>query len=368
MIILIDPEAPDFSCYCAGADRSLELRCASVEDLFPRLRESFGTLETVDTTECVLYNGGGMFTAPVTLLTDASLALLEKCVALSPEQNELTLRLVRHLHEALPQAPLLLACETAMFSALPAVASTYAIPLELREKGIRRFGGNGLCHAWACREARRLLPRRTRKVISVCLGDRPDIAAFLDGRAIETTVGFSPVEGVVSAYGCGDIDPTIVFLLQASGMSLQEVTRLLSKESGLSALAEKRCTFSDIMKFWEDGDLALPREVLIYGLKKQIGECAASLGGLDALVFESEDPPLARRLIKEISHALTFMGLEYTGVCGGHPGVYSAPQSPVQVCSLKHDKWVVLLEHAHSFLQKEDGNGYEEAGEVDRSS
>ena len=282
----------------------------------------------------LLPNGGEEIDKPVSLLTDKSLIGMERCIKFLPESNNIIYEAASYLSKKFPDSRHVLFCDTAFFINLPEKASTYAIPYKLREKGIRRYGGYGLCHQWAWEETKRAFGKDVQKVISVYLGNPPNLAAIRNGMPVETTIGFTSVEGIPSLNACGDIDPTVVFQLHAEGMSFERINNLLSRGSGLSCLSNKAS------------------EVLRYHIVRYIGAFISILGGVDALVFTAEGIEETKDFILGICHLLDFLGFESrmrirkttNGV------ILSEDGSKIKGLCLKYDKRKILNEKAVSLI------------------
>jgi acetate kinase len=241
-------------------------------------------------------------------VTPAILAAAQEAVRYSPEHNGLTVALLRQLQGRLPQIAHFLLCDTAFFCGLPAEASSYAVPAELRRRGVRRYGGDGLLHEWTGIRAREIFGPATQRVVSVRLGDRTNAAALAAGRPVDTTIGFTPVEGILSDTCCGDIDSSVVFELQSSGLAWSEINELLSARSGFRALAGRRCGFAELL-CCTGAAMVLARRILRYEVVKSVGAFAALLGGADAVVFSADDPPASGHFIRDICRDLVCLGL-----------------------------------------------------------
>ncbi len=355
MVLLFDPAPPSLQwCKVHGGKLSggtYEFGHQSDE----LVRDHIGGLEAVRTVGYVLHHGGEEIDRPVSLMTRDSLKSLERCMRFQPEYNEVTLKAAEFWMSRLPDVRHLLLCDTAYFAKLPPEASDYAVPGKLREDGIRRYGGFGLCHQWAWEHSELFLGHSVRRVISVYLGDHSNVAAIADGSPVDTTIGFTPVEGILSSGGCGDIDPTIVFELHSTGMSLREITRVLSRESGFTGLLGRECGFTDITPGWDEPAISAVREVLCHSLKKSIGAFLSVLGGVDAVVFLCEDPPQSMRLITALCHSLEFLGADRRPAPEKQGGVWNMvhDRSNVPILCLTYDKWKIIAEAAHNFTLKE---------------
>jgi acetate kinase len=359
MLIMFEPDPPVLRC-CRIDD---QLGPGEVFEFIPRWDENadgnLGNIQDVKGFGYVLSQGGERITRPAGFLSPRSLHLLEEVVPLRPEQNGLSAKAVRYWMERCPKVPHMLFCETAFFVDLPPTASTYAVPYELRGQGIKRYGGYGLCHEWVWEQAQLLLGDFVRSVVSVYLGDHTNVAAIADGKPVETTMGFTPVEGILSAGGCGDIDPTIVFELRTAGMSLEGINRVLSSESGLAGLAGRRCSFLDLMKAQKDPALATAREILQHSIISYIGAFVAVLSRVDAVVFVSEHPRESREFIRSLCQKLGPLGPRFkVAEAGVQPDpILTEVDSPVSVLCLGYNGWTTMAAKFNDLLAKRGKNG-----------
>ena len=174
--------------------------------------------------------------------------------------------------------------DTAFHATLPAAARTYALPREWRDRhGLRRYGFHGLSHRWAARRALELAPGAQR-IVSCHLGAGASLAAIADGRSVDTTMGFTPLEGIVMATRSGSVDPGLLTWLQhTAGMSAHELEDGLSHESGLLGLAGTADMRELLAR--DDADARLALDVYVHRLRAAVAAMAAALGGMDALVF-----------------------------------------------------------------------------------
>lgn len=226
-----------------------------------------------------IVHGGDRFREAVVIDEDVETALQELTV-FAPLHQPKSLAALAAVRQALPGVPEVACFDTSFHATIPRAAATYALPREWRERhGARRFGFHGLSHAHAARAA-----GGARRVVTCHLGAGASLCAVLDGRSVDTTMGFTPLEGLVMATRSGSVDPGLLLWLQQHvGVSVDSMADALEHESGLLGLAGT----ADMRALLErdDDEARLAVEVYVHRLRAGIGAMAASLGGLDALVF-----------------------------------------------------------------------------------
>jgi acetate kinase len=255
-------------------------------------------------------HGGTEFTEPV-LIDDEVKRRLRSLTDLAPLHQPKSIDGIDAGREILPGIPEVACFDTAFHAGLPAAAATYAIPAAWRDRyGLRRYGFHGLSHAYAARRTGELLgtgPEALRVV--VChLGAGASLCAVAHGRSVDTTMGFTPLEGLVMATRSGSVDPgLLLWLLEHEGMPAHTLAEALEHRSGLLGLAGT----ADMRELLRGGspEARLAVDVYVHRLSTQIAAMTASLGGLDALVFTGgvgENSPLIRRRAAE---RLAFLGV-----------------------------------------------------------
>ena len=234
-------------------------------------------------------HGGERFTQP-TLIDAAVIDTIRTLIPLAPLHNPANLTGIEVALAGAPEVPQVAVFDTAFHQTLPAQAFHYALPRALYDDhAVRRYGFHGTSHFYVTKQAARLLnrPLETVNLISLHLGNGASATAVQDGRSVDTSMGLTPLEGLVMGTRCGDLDPAIIFYLaRETGRSLDSIDALLNKESGLKGL----CGVNDmreITRLAEAGDARarLAIDIYIYRLRKYIGSYTAVLGRLDALVF-----------------------------------------------------------------------------------
>jgi acetate kinase len=236
-------------------------------------------------------HGGAKFREP-TLIDDVVAERLGRLVELAPLHNAPALRAMAEARELLPDIPHVAVFDTAFHATIPAIASTYALPRRFRdERGIRRYGFHGLSVEWAAECV------RVERLVVCHLGGGCSVTAVRDGRSIDTTMGFTPLEGVPMATRAGSVDPGVLLYLLRHGLSLDDLEHVLEHESGLLGLSG-RTERVDVLEKDEAGRFAL--EVFAYRVAGAVAAMTTALGGLDTLVFTAgigENSALVRTLV-----------------------------------------------------------------------
>jgi len=237
----------------------------------------------VDAVGHRIVHGGTDLGAPV--VVDAGVERrLRDLVELAPLHQPKSLQALDAARRLLPDVPHVACFDTAFHATLPPAAYTYALPRRWRERwGVRRYGFHGLSHAWVSRRAQQMVPA-ARRIVSCHLGAGASLAAVLDGRSVDTTMGFTPLDGLVMATRSGSVDPGLLtWLEEHEGLTPGEVADSLEHRSGLLGLAGT----ADMRELLErrDQDALLALDVYVHRLASSVAAMTVSLGGLDAVVF-----------------------------------------------------------------------------------
>ena len=293
---------------------SLKLRLLGADDRVLGTRDLApgadvgGALDELGEADAVghrIVHGGERFSAPA-VIDDEVTAALEELTALAPLHQPKSLAALAAVREARPRLPAVACFDTAFHAGLPAAASTYALPAAWRERWpLRRYGFHGLSHAWASRRA------GSGRVVTCHLGAGASLAAVRDGRCVDTTMGFTPLEGLVMATRSGSVDPgLLLWLLEHTGMTERELAEALEHESGLRGLAGS-ADMRDVLAAAERGepDAVLALDVYVHRLRAGIGAMAAALGGLDTLVFTGGVGEHAPEIRARAAAGLSFLGI-----------------------------------------------------------
>jgi acetate kinase len=262
-------------------------------------------------------HGGSIFTGPA-VIDDSVLAAIGDLTDLAPLHQPRALAGIDATRRRLPGTPAVACFDTAFHAGLPAAAATYALPAAWNSRfGLRRYGFHGLSHSYACRRAAALVGGDVSelRIVSCHLGGGASLAAIHHGRSVDTTMGFTPLEGLVMATRSGSVDPgLLMWLLQHGNLTVDEVSAGLEQASGLAglaALADMSGDMRDVRAAADTGSAAaqLAIEVYLHRLRREIAAMAAAMNGLDVLVFTGGIGEHHPRIRADATDGLGFLGL-----------------------------------------------------------
>jgi acetate kinase len=280
----------------------------------PAVTELLGDLP-VDAVGHRVVHGGAHHVDPE-IVDDALLADLRELVPLSRLHQPVAIAAIEAVREAQPDLVAVACFDTAFHAGLPASSRTYAVPLAWRERfGLRRYGFHGLSYAGASRRAAKLLGRDDARIVVAHLGSGASLAAIHGGRPVDTTMGWTPLEGVVMATRSGDVDPGVLLWLIGQGhLTADEVLDGIDQEGGLLALAgtkDMREALERVAAGDERAVLAL--DVYLHRLVAGLAAMTAALGGIDALVFTGGIGERSAELRRRAVDGLAFLGISLDG-------------------------------------------------------
>ena len=281
--------------------------------------ENNGVIKSMDEISAVghrVVHGGEKYKESV-VINDEVKANIEECFKLAPLHNPANMIGIKACEELMPNTPMVAVFDTAFHGTMPEDAYLYALPYELYEKdGIRKYGFHGTSHKYVSQTCAEVMGRDIKdlKIITCHLGNGASLCAVKNGVSVDTSMGFTPLEGVAMGTRCGNIDPAIVtFLMKEEGLSVDEVNDLLNKKSGVLGISGISSDFRDIEdaafnKGNRRAQLAL--RIFEYKIRTTIGAYAAAMGGVDAIVFTAgvgENGPETR---EKCLVGLVFLGVE----------------------------------------------------------
>ncbi len=275
-----------------------------------------GVIKSMDEIDAVghrVVHGGEEF-ASSCLVTDAVLKALEKCTPLAPLHNPPNIIGINACQKAMPGTPMVAVFDTAFHQTIPAKAYMYALPYEYYEKyGIRKYGFHGTSHKFVAQEAAKYLGKAPEelKLVTCHLGNGSSISAVDCGKCVDTSMGFTPLDGVPMGTRTGSMDPAVVTYLLNKGMTDKEVDKVMNKESGVYGISGVSSDFRDLCSAADDGNerAKLALEMFAYHVKQYIGAYVAAMNGVDAVVMTAgvgENDSYTRSLILD--------GLDYLGI------------------------------------------------------
>jgi acetate kinase len=325
----------------------------AVEHLWGFLREHLAGDRLVGVGHRVVH-GGLDYSAPVRV--DASvLKALEQLVPLAPLHQPHTLSPIAALLERAPELPQVVCFDTAFHRTNPDVAQRVALPPELHEAGVRRYGFHGLSYEYIASVLARFDARAAAgQTIVLHLGNGSSMCALEDGRSMASTMGFTAVDGLPMGTRCGTLDPgVILYLLHERRMSVGAVQRLIYHESGLLGLSG---ISSDMRTLLGSADprARLAIDVYVYRIRRELGSLAGALGGLDALVFTAGVGENAAAIRERVCRDAGWLGLTLDAAANatGGPRI-SAPDSRVAAWVIPTDEELMIARHTRRVLESE---------------
>jgi acetate kinase len=297
-------------------------------------------------------HGGEQFKTS-TIIDDAVLAAIEACVPFAPLHNPANLTGIKGAREVAPHLPQVAVFDTAFHQTIPPNAYHYAVPMDwYRKLGVRRYGFHGTSHEYVTRQAAAMLglPVDNSCFISAHLGNGASATAVLNGKSVDTTMGFTPLEGLVMGTRSGDIDPGLPpYIAQMLGLSAGEVVNLLNKKSGLLGLSELSNDMRTLRQAAAAGHSGaqLAIEVFVFRLARAIGALSVSLPRLDALIFTGGIGENAPDIRLKVLQQLRIMGFAVdesanTLATGGQSGVITRPQGPVAMVVNTNEELMIV--------------------------
>lgn len=330
----------------------LEHTVAIRESLNLLTHAEHGILKSVDEIDAVghrVVHGGESFSDSV-LITERTKEILESLAELAPLHNPANLIGIRAAEKIIPKTPQVAVFDTAFHSSIPPHGFLYAIPYTVYQRHkVRRYGFHGTSHKYVSQRTAELMDKdiESLKIITCHLGNGGSITAVHKGKSIDTSMGFTPLEGLVMGTRSGDIDPGAIFyIMKKEKLTLQEIDSMLNKHSGLYGIGGAS-DMRDIQKGIAEGDRLskIAFDLFVYRILKYVGAYAAAMNGVDAIVFTAgigENTPAVR---DAICRNLGYLGLEIDPELNGRRGEdidISTPDSKVRVFVVATDEELVI--------------------------
>jgi acetate kinase len=311
--------------------------------------------QEIETVAVRLVHGGTEF-RQATLVDGDVLGRLRELSWLAPLHNPVALGLIDRVREMRSDLPVVACFDTAFHATLPEENAIYPVPREwTRRWGLRRFGFHGLSHAYASRRTAELVGRRPSRLVSCHLGAGASLCAVHDGRSVDTTMGFTPMDGLMMATRSGSVDPGVILFALRQGLSIDEVERGLDREAGILGMSGISSDFREVVAAADTGNepAALAVKVYRHRLIQGIAAMASSLGGIDALVFTGGVGENQPRLREQTCAALEFLGVGLQGgenAADGQDRRLSSVDSAVDVLVIQAREDLEMVRQATSLL------------------
>jgi acetate kinase len=257
-------------------------------------------------------HGGERYTAAVRITPDVK-RTIEELAELAPLHNPPSLDGIRAVEEVLPRVPQVAAFDTAFHATLSETARTYPVPRQWsRDWGLRRYGFHGLSHAYCAARGAEMIGRPDLRLVIAHLGNGASVSAVRDGICVDTSMGFTPLEGLMMGTRSGTVDPgMLVYLLRRKGLTAERLDHALNYESGLLGVSGVSSDMRQVLAAASDHpDARLALELYVHRIRQIIGAMAATLGGIDALVFTAGVGENAAKVREMVCENLGYLGLE----------------------------------------------------------
>lgn len=316
-------------------------------------------LKEIDAVGHRTVHGGEKFNKSVRL-TEEVLKVYEECNDLAPLHNPANLKGIRAVQELMPEMPQVGVFDTAFHQTMPKEAFMYALPYELYEKyGVRRYGFHGTSHRYVSQRVCEFLGVKPegKKIITCHIGNGASIAAVKDGKCVDTSMGLTPLEGLIMGTRSGDVDGgALTFIEKKLGLDADGLSDLLNKKSGMLGITGISSDMREIEKAFEEGNerAKLAFDMYFYRIRKYIGAYAAAMDGCDIIVFTAgvgENQPSLR---EEVCKKLTYLGVEIdvekNKNLRGKEALISTPESNVAVCVIPTDEELMIASDTMALL------------------
>lgn len=329
------------------------------------LDKEYGVLETLEDIEAVghrVVHGAEEFVCSQ-LITDEVIAQLEKCSVFAPLHNPANILGIRAVTAVLPDVPQVGVFDTAFHQTMPSYAYMYGLPYEYYEKyGIRRYGFHGTSHKYVSAKGAKFagLDPENSKVITCHLGNGSSIAAVVNGKSIDTTMGFTPLEGLIMGTRCGSVDPEVVtYIQEKEGLTAAQMSTVLNKKSGFLGLSCVSSDARDLDNAANEGDAKakLVLKKLTYEITKYIGAYAAAMNGVDLIVFTGGIGENNSRLRRRVCENLTYLGVKFdydANVVRGVDTIITLPDSKVKVALITTNEELMIARDTMNIVLEEE--------------
>ncbi|MGL4292992.1 MAG: acetate kinase [Bacteroidales bacterium] len=312
--------------------------------------EEHGAVKSLDEIDAVghrVVHGGEKFSESV-LITDEVMEKIVECIDVAPLHNPPNIAGIKAIEELIPGKPQVAVFDTAFHQSMPAEAYMYALPYEMYEKyGVRRYGFHGTSHRYVSHRACEFLGVNfeDQKIITCHIGNGASVTAIKNGKSIDTSMGFTPTEGLMMGTRSGDVDPgALAFIMEKEGLDAKGLSDLVNKKSGVLGISQNSSDMRPIEDGVRNGDerSILTMKMYDYRIKKYVGAYAAAMGGVDIIVFTGGVGENQCPTREAVCEGLEFMGVDFDAVKNnglrGKEAILSKESSRVKVVVIPTDE------------------------------
>jgi len=328
------------------------------------LDSQFGCISSVDEIEAIGHRvvHGGPFFAQSVLVNDEVMAVLEKCVAYAPLHTPAHIMGIKGCTAVMPNTPQVLVFDTAFHQTMSKEVYMYGISYDMYEKyGIRRYGAHGTSHRYVSGEMIKIMGGEAegKRIVTCHIGNGSSISAVKDGKCFDTSMGFTPLDGILMGTRCGSIDPAIVpFIMEKENMTPAEVDSYMNKKCGFAGISGVGSDSRDVESAMDQGNerAKLAFDMLCYQIKRYVGAYAAAMGGIDAVVFTAGIGEHVSYIRENSLKGLEFLGIELDRERNtfGHsntPVKISTDNSRVQVYMIPTNEELVIASDTEQIVK-----------------
>ena len=326
-----------------------------------------GVLKSLDDIEAVghrIVHGGEYFSSSA-LVNEDVMKKIEICCDFAPLHNPAHLLGIRAVQAVLPSVPQVVTFDTAFHQSIPPYAFMYGLPYEDYSKyRVRKYGAQGTSHQFVAEKGAKFagLDVNNSRIITCHLGNGSSITAVLNGKSIDTSMGFTPLDGVVMGTRCGSIDPNIIpYLMKKDNLTPDQMTEIMNKKSGFLGISGVSSDARDLDARANAGDMRckLALKMLTYGVIKYIGQFAAVMNGVDLIVFTGGIGEHNSRLRRRVCENFSYLGLKFdyeANTAFGEDAMLSLPDSKVKVALITTDEEIVIARDTMHIVMSEEEN------------
>ena len=326
-----------------------------------------GVLKSLDDIEAVghrIVHGGEYFSSSA-LVNEDVMKKIEICCDFAPLHNPAHILGIRAVQAVLPSVPQVVTFDTAFHQSIPSYAYMYGLPYEAYSKyRVRKYGAHGTSHQFVAEKGAKFagLDINNSKIITCHIGNGSSITAIVNGKSVDTSMGFTPLDGIIMGTRCGSIDPNVVtYLMKKENLSADEMTEIMNKKSGFLGISGVTSDARDLDALANSGDqkAKLALKMMTYGIIKYIGSYAAVMNGVDLIIFTGGIGEHNSSLRRRVCENFSYLGLKFdyeANSAWGEDAIISLPDSNVKVALITTDEEIVIARDTMHIVQSEEEN------------